>query len=71
MLVASEAEILEVFRAVHGNLGKNCRAEVMHDEDNLDAIIGVACMKDGRECWHATLTELMLDLLIRRGLHNE
>lgn len=64
MLNASEDQVMAAFEKVHGKIAGNCHAEVVYSDDgNLD-IVGVACMKNGAECWRATLEEITFDLVI-------
>jgi len=62
MINASDEEVLALFERVHGEMTLSCSAEIVHDEEWN--VIGVACMKDGREAWRATLPELLLDLYV-------
>ena len=64
MIKASEDTVMAMFEKVHGSPGGNCYAEVVHSEE-CD-VVGVALMKDGEECWRATLSELAFDLLAQQ-----
>lgn len=71
MLKYSEETVLQAFEAVHGKMTGSCYAEIIHDEDDISEIVGVACMKDGNECWRATLAELSFDLLMLWSAQND
>lgn len=67
MLKATEQEVLEMFEAVHGKVeGRTgCYVEVVYGTpgvDEEDEILAVAVMKGERECWRASLTEILFDL---------
>lgn len=64
MLKATEEDVLQIFKAVHGDLGR-CEAVIIHDDKYN--VIAVACFKDGLECWRATMAELAFDYMLLRA----
>lgn len=58
-----EDRLLNVFKAVHGELSRGCHAEVVHNNDDVRTPLGVACMKDGRVAWIARIEDLTFDYM--------
>ena len=58
MLISSEDDILELFKKVHSAQGQIIR-------DDRYEIVAVGYFIGGKECWRVTLTELLLDYVIK------
>lgn len=61
MLLASHADILRVFKIVHGDAAEE-NAELIYDAEGIE-IVGVAYVQEF-ECWRVTLAELAFDYIL-------
>lgn len=64
MLKTDDDTVLLVFERIHGEMSGACYAETITNEDG--DTVAVACMKNGHECWRATLAELAFDFMALR-----
>ena len=59
MLLATEEQILRMFKQVH-----KCDGTVLYDNETLSKISCIALIKAGQVCWSVTIQELMFDYLV-------